>query len=216
MRKSILSAIVCAAVGFGVAPPTEAASVRISGVVSWGPGTPGTLFSAPGATSTFSFFLPDPISSNPTTQATGFSYTTNGREVTDPLLPTFVTVEFFTADFAGLFDMTVIIGDLVDEVVSLYGPDIGTSLTIDTGTFSAAAGVQLDPATGSGTVEVSALGRGETAFGAGAVPVALGRGVTGFGAGAVPEPSTWVMMALGFAALAFAGYRSSRKAAMVT
>jgi hypothetical protein len=29
--------------------------------------------------------------------------------------------------------------------------------------------------------------------------------------GSVPEPSTWAMMALGFAGLAFAGYRSSRK-----
>ena len=199
MRKGILGAIVCAAVGFGVAPPTEAATVQISGLVSWGIDAPFTLFSAPGASSSFSFFLPDPISSNPTTQAIGFSYRTNGREVTDPLLPTFVTVEFFTADLAGLFDMTVIIGDLVDEVVSLYGPDIGTSLTIDTGTFSAAAGVQLDPATGSGTVTVSPLGVGPT----------------GFGAGAVPEPSTWVMMTLGFAGLAFAGYRTSRKRVMV-
>jgi PEP-CTERM motif len=46
--------------------------------------------------------------------------------------------------------------------------------------------------------------------------------VTGFGGRgellqllAVPEPSTWVMMILGFAGLAFAGYRSSRKSAMV-
>jgi hypothetical protein len=31
--------------------------------------------------------------------------------------------------------------------------------------------------------------------------------------GSVPEPSTWAMMALGFAALAFAGYRRSRKGA---
>jgi PEP-CTERM motif len=30
---------------------------------------------------------------------------------------------------------------------------------------------------------------------------------------AVPEPSTWAMMALGFAGLAFAGYRRSRKPA---
>jgi len=27
----------------------------------------------------------------------------------------------------------------------------------------------------------------------------------------VPEPSTWAMMALGFAGLGFAGYRTSRK-----
>jgi hypothetical protein len=32
---------------------------------------------------------------------------------------------------------------------------------------------------------------------------------------AVPEPSTWAMLLLGFAALGFAGYRTSRKAAAV-
>ena len=30
--------------------------------------------------------------------------------------------------------------------------------------------------------------------------------------GGVPEPSTWAMMALGFAGIGFVGYRSSRKA----
>jgi hypothetical protein len=30
-----------------------------------------------------------------------------------------------------------------------------------------------------------------------------------------PEPSTWAMMALGFAGLAFAGYRSSRKSSAI-
>ena len=35
-------------------------------------------------------------------------------------------------------------------------------------------------------------------------------GVTGV-TGGVPEPSTWVMMLLGFAGLGFAGYRTSRK-----
>jgi hypothetical protein len=37
----------------------------------------------------------------------------------------------------------------------------------------------------------------------------VGGSVTTFGA--VPEPATWAMMALGFAGLGFAGYRSSRK-----
>jgi hypothetical protein len=30
------------------------------------------------------------------------------------------------------------------------------------------------------------------------------------GSGAVPEPSTWAMMLIGFAGLAFAGYRRAR------
>jgi hypothetical protein len=194
MRKSILGAIVCAGAGFGVAPPTEAAIVQISGLVDWGAGTPFTLFSAPGASSSFSFDLPNPISSNPTDQATHFSYLTEGKQVIDPLVPTFVTVRFLAAGFAGLFDLTVRIRDTVD-VVSFFGPDIGTSLTLDTGTFSAAAGVDLLSATGSGTLSVSQLGITST----------------GAGAGAVPEPSTWVMMTLGFAGLALVGYRTLRK-----
>jgi hypothetical protein len=199
MRKSILGVVVCAAVGFGAAPPTKANTVQISGLVNWGVGTPVTLFSIPGATSSFSFNLPDPISSNPTTDVTHFRYSTSGKEVTEPLVS--VTVKFFMADVAGLFDVTAVIGGIIPEedVVSLYGPDIGTSLTIDTGTFSAAAGMQMLSATGSGTVTVSEIGVG----------------VTGVGAGAVPESSTWVMMTLGFAGLAFAGYRTSRKSAMV-
>ena len=59
--------------------------------------------------------------------------------------------------------------------------------------------MQMLPATGTGSVTVSEIGVG----------------VTGFGAGTVPEPSTWVMMVLGFAGLAFAGYRASHRNAMV-
>jgi hypothetical protein len=184
MRKSILGAIVCAAVGFGVAPPTEAEIVGISGVINWGDRTPVTSLSAPGATSNFSFSLPNPISSNPTNQATHvIYYTTNGPSVTDPLLPISVTVEFFTDAVEGLFDLTFADG----EILSLYGPDIGTQLTIDTGIFDATAGVTAP--TGSGTVTVREFRPGE----------------------GVPEPSTWVMMTLGFAGLAFAAYRTSRK-----
>jgi hypothetical protein len=202
MRTSILGIIVSAAVGlfafFGVASPAEA-RVEISGEVVWGPGTPVTLLSIPGATSLFSFDLPNRISSNPTTEVTRFTYSTNGKAVTEPLVSE--TVKFFTADVAGLFDLSVMIGGIIPEedVVSLYGADVGTSLTIDTGTFSAAAGMQMLPATGTGSVTVSEIGVG----------------ITGLGAGTVPEPSTWVMMALGFAGLAFAGYRASHRNPMV-
>jgi hypothetical protein len=39
-----------------------------------------------------------------------------------------------------------------------------------------------------------------------------GAGIYQLSVGVVPEPSTWAMMGIGFAALAFAGYRTSRKA----
>jgi hypothetical protein len=32
--------------------------------------------------------------------------------------------------------------------------------------------------------------------------------------GSVPEPSTWAMMLLGFAGLAYAGYRKTKRAAL--
>ena len=210
MRTSILGIIVSAAVGlfafFGVASPAEA-RVEISGEVVWGPGTPVTLLSIPGATSLFSFDLPNRISSNPTTEVTHFTYSTNGKAVTEPLVSE--TVEFFTADEAGMFDLTVMIGGIIpeDDVVSLYGADIGSSLRIIPGSYTGVfAGMQMLPETSAGgTVTVTRL------------PVRVtGLGADPIGFGTVPESSTWVMMILGFAGLAFAGYRSSRKAAMVT
>jgi hypothetical protein len=196
MRKSILGAIGCAAVGsfafFGVASPAEADSVQISASGEWGPRTlPIFPWSARNASWSFSFDLPNPISRNPTSQVTNFNFTLNGTEVAKSLFAS-MKVEFFPADEAGMFDLIFQDGD----VVSLYGADIGTSLTIDTGTFSAEAGMNMHPASGRGTMTVSPLT------------------VIGFG-GAVPESSTWVMMTLGFAGLVFAGYRTSRTCAIV-
>jgi hypothetical protein len=210
MRTSILGIIVSAAVGlfasFGVASPAEARNVEISGSVFWGPGTPVTLLSIPGATSLFSFDLPNPISSNPTTEVTHFTYSTSGKALTEPLVSE--TVGFFTADEAGMFDLTVVIGGIIpeDDVVSLYGADIGSSLRIIPGSYTGVfAGMQMLPETSAGgTVTVSRLPVGATGFGADPI-----------GFGTVPESSTWVMMILGFAGLAFVGSRTSRKSAMV-
>jgi PEP-CTERM motif len=207
MRTSILGIIVSAAVGsfafFGVASPAEAATVHISGSGVWGLDTEVIKgFSAPGASFSFSFELQDPIPSNPA-EGTDFDYLLNDKGVIDEFLSPFVKVEFFTADFAGMFDLfPKKVVDGKDVVISFYGADIGSSLTIAAGTFSAAAGMQLKPATGSATVTVSP------------VVVTGFEAVTGF-QGGVPEPSTWMMMTLGFAGLAFAGYRTSRKSAQV-
>ena len=198
MRTSILGVI--AAVGafafFGVASPA-CADVNITGAGLWGDNTPDTPFSAPGGLWVFSFNLENnPISSNPTNDITNFSYELNGVEVSNTLFSPFVTAEFFPADLAGMFDLSFSNGD----VVSFYGADIGSSLTFTPGVDVVAAGVQMLPATGLGTVvvRVSTGGVGGT-----------------FGAGTIPETSTWVMMTLGFAGVAFAGYRRSRKRAVV-
>jgi hypothetical protein len=42
----------------------------------------------------------------------------------------------------------------------------------------------------------------------------VGAVIGGGGAPGTPEPSTWVMMIMGFAGLGFAGYRTSRKSAV--
>ena len=190
MRTRILGFIVSAAFGlfafFGVAAPAKAASVFISVSGVWGPSAEVTPFSAPDGAFTFGFVLPNPFSENPTTQFADFSYYLNVTLVTGQTL---LKVQFFPADEAGMFDLIFQDGD----VVSLYGADIGSSLTISSGTYPAAAGVLLRPATGTATVSV--------------IPLS----VTGFGG--VPEPSTWVMMTLGLG-LVFAGYRTSRKSAM--
>jgi hypothetical protein len=191
MRTRILGFIVSAAFGlfafFGVAAPAKAASVFISVSGVWGPSAEVTPFSAPDGTFTFGFVLPNPFSENPTTEFTDFSYYLNVTLVTGQTL---LKVQFFPADEAGMFDLIFQNGD----VVSLYGADIGSSLTLPSfqHTYTAAAGVLSLPATGTAAVTVIPLG------------------VTGFGGG-VPESSTRVMMTLGFAALAFAGYRTSRK-----
>jgi hypothetical protein len=216
MRTSILGIIVSAAVGsfafFGDASPAEAQQVIISGVGVWGPDTPVLKkWAAPNASFAFTFELPNPIPSNPA-DGTDLDYILDTRGVIDEFLSPHVPVQFFTAAKAGLFDLfpkkTDDLGNPV--VVSLYGPQIEFFSAIISGTYNdVASGMQLEPATGTANIRVSPLT--VTGFGGGVAP---GRGELLQLLG-VPEPSTWVMMTLGFAGLAFAGYRSSRRRAVV-
>jgi hypothetical protein len=94
-------------------------------------------------------------------------------------------------------------------VLSFYGPQIVFSQRIIPGLYNhVVAGMQSRSAfdtTGTADIRVSPLT--VTGF----APLTA----TGFGGGVVPESSTWVMMTLGFAGLAFAGYRTSRRKAVV-
>ena len=117
MRTSILGVIVCAAVGafafFGVGSRAEA-DVNITAAGSWGANTPDTPFSQPGALFAFTFDLENnPIPSNPTNRVTNFSYILNSVEVSETLFSPFVTLEFFTFDDAGMFDLIFQDGDVV-------------------------------------------------------------------------------------------------------
>ena len=223
MRTSILGIIVSAGVGsfgfFGVASPVYAESVVVFGVGVWGPDvTPVEGFSEPGASFAFELELPNPIPSNPA-DGTDFDYILDTRGVIDEFLSPHVPVQFFTAAEAGLFDLFPQKNDDQGNpvVVSFYGPQIVFSQVIIPNDYSdVLAGMQsqpaLDPTTGTPTgiadIRVSPLT--VTGFGGGVAP---GRGELLQLLG-VPETSTWVMMTLGFAGLAFAGYRRLRKGAM--
>ena len=194
MRTSILGIIVSAAVGsfafFGVASPAYANFVVITGVGQWGPDvTPVQGFSEPGASFAFSFELENPIASNPA-DGDNFEYILTTREGSEEFLSPHIPVEFFAAPDAGLFDLFPKKNDAEGNpvVISLYGPQIEFFSAIISGTYNdVAAGVQMEPATGTADIRVSPL--------------------TATQFGAVPESSTWVMIILGFVGLAFAGYR---------
>ena len=119
-------------------------------------------------------------------------------------------MEFFTAADAGLFDLFPKKNDDQGNpvVISFYGSQIVFSQVIIPNDYpDVLAGMQLQPAfdtngtpTGIADIRVSPL----TVNGFG------GRGEL-FQLLGVPEPSTWVMMILGFAGLAFAVSRSSHK-----
>jgi hypothetical protein len=68
-------------------------------------------------------------------------------------------VEFFTADFAGLFDLFPKKNDGIDPVViSFYGPQVLLSQLIITGQYNGvAAGMQLKSATGTADISIRPL-----------------------------------------------------------
>jgi hypothetical protein len=213
MRTSILGIIVSAAVGLfafvGVASPAGAGTAIIYGSGAWDSSALDSKpFSAPSSLFAFVFVLPDPIATNPSFDGSDFEWilAQNGK-IVDTFLSPHVDVQFFPVGVqAGLFDL------LSKDVISFYGADIGTSLTIVPGIYPATLSMEDSaPFAGTGTVNVTVFPLNLTpleitAFEAGLHLSAL--------AGVVPESSTWVMMTLGFAGLAFAGYRTSRKSVM--
>ncbi len=216
MRTSILGIIVSAAVGLfacvGVASPAGAGTAIIFGSGVWDSSALDSKpFSAPSSSFAFVFVLPDPIGTNPS-QGTDFEWIlAQNRTIIDTFLSPKVDVTFFPVGvLGGLFDLS----SPGKDVVSFYGPDIGTSLTILQGRYPATLSMEdSPPIAGTGTVNVivsplDLTPQEITAFEAGLDLSAL--------AGVVPESSTWVMMILGFAGLAFAGYRARRRIAPST
>jgi hypothetical protein len=146
MRKKLSTLAILGCIGALTASRSNADAV-ISGSGTWGATAPVTAESAPGDTLSFTFDLPNPIATNPTFQATDFSYLLNGSLVPVSL----EAVVFYPVTEAGLFDLVLSDGD----IVGAYGADIGSSLTISSGTFAAEFAMNNAPAEGSGTVDVT-------------------------------------------------------------
>jgi hypothetical protein len=157
-------------------------TITISGSGTWDStvASSGGL-SAPGATWSFSFDVPDPLVNNPTSQVTHASYSLNGT----PVPYTITAVDFYSVDFngrtsGGLFDMHFSNGG----IVALYGAQIeSTAGSLSPGPFPA-------------TIDVD---RASTFVGP---PTGEGRGSVNVVVTAVPEPATLVDGGIALACLA--------------
>src|SRR5262245_54408052 len=109
----------------------SAGTIQITGSGTWGASAPTTVYSAPDASWSFSFEVPDPLDANPTSMVTNASYLLNGA----PISRTITSVEFYSLSDLGLFNLSFgYVG-----TVSLYGPQIFDFTTglLSLGTFTA-------------------------------------------------------------------------------
>lgn len=141
-----------AALAFLVPAVAEAGPITITGSGTWDSSAPtiGDL-SAPNATWSFSFTVPDPLP-NTITSVTNGQYLLNGNPVSE----TIAQVIFYPTSNAGLFDIVFSSGD----VGSLYGAQIYNSNTLALIPGNYSAGIDIDGSggppngVGSGTVNV--------------------------------------------------------------
>jgi hypothetical protein len=137
-----------------IALPAAAAQMIFSGSGIFGPYISTLLpVEVPGDTFSFSFDLPSPIASNPTTEVTNSKFFLNGAEVADPRK----SVTFYSASDGGGFDLTFTSGPGPQPpVISLYAASVVSNLTIVPGTYA----FTLDsptPEAGSGSLTISAV-----------------------------------------------------------
>jgi hypothetical protein len=155
-----LTRVIFATLGFilalTVVSVAPADPIDFSGSGTWDANAPTTAYSQAGATWQFSFFLPDPIASNPTTQVTDFSYTLDGNLVTTSLPG---GVLFYSVADGGGFDLypTIDNSSGVSVISLLFPEDVGTYLSPVLGSYSATIELNdgLTPGEGSGTVNIT-------------------------------------------------------------
>jgi hypothetical protein len=186
------------AVGLAVQAAASGGTITISGSGTWdGTVSSSSGLSAPGATWSFSFDVPDPLVNKSRTDVTDAWYALNGTPVHD----TIASVEFYGSSAGGLFDMTFASGG----TVAFYGAQIEETAN------------GLIPRTYSTTLDDdharSFLGP----------PYGEGRGILIVGSGgpgpptprgsSVPEPSTLVGSSIALATLAGLGLARRRRIA---
>ncbi|GGA79990.1 hypothetical protein GCM10011507_34070 [Edaphobacter acidisoli] len=139
-----------------IAPIASADPVSVSGSGTWDAATPTTAYSVAGASWYFSFNLPDPIASNPSTQVTNFTYDLNGSEVINSMPG---GILFYSVADGGGFDLFVPVDSSSGaSIISLYFPDdVGSDLSLAFGNYSAEIGLNdsLLPGSGEGNVNIT-------------------------------------------------------------
>jgi hypothetical protein len=170
-------------------------TITISGTGTWDSTVSSSSgLSAPGATWSFSFDVPDPLVTGMTSQVTDSSYSLNGTPIPD----TITSVEFYGRSAGGLFDMTVASGG----TVAFYGAQIvATDNVLIPGTYPTMVD---DDHSGSFLGPPYGEGHGVVIVGT-AVPVIVGT--------AVPEPATLVDAGIALATLAGLGLPRRRRIA---
>jgi hypothetical protein len=170
-----------------LAQPRQAAAVEISGSGVWGATTPVSTYSAPNDSFSFSFDLPSPTESNPSSLITNLTYDLNGVDVASTADAPLIT--FYDTANGGLFDLFF---QTSGDDVSFEGAQIGSDAS---GTDTGGGPVFLTDAID--TPFLATLDFGSTPTGSGTL--------------SVPEPGSMLILSAGLVALRAARRRTRGK-----
>lgn len=140
MKFGLALGALLAAAAFCLQP--AAANIIITGSGTYSDTVSVSTISAPGADWSFTLELPDSFAGTTVNVISG-EFQLNHVDVSS-----IEQLEFYDVSLGGLFDLYI-----SDDVLGLYGEDIGTSGTVLAGTFAANLGSD-DGQDGSGTITV--------------------------------------------------------------
>lgn len=150
-HRYALAAAICGVLAWSPSYAVPAPALDLfSGSGTWNATAPSSLESAPDATWSFSFDLPQNYGANPTTSTTNFQYFLNGSQVKLGL----ASVQFYSAADQGGLDLNLKNGD----VVNLYGQDFGSGGSPFPGTYATAIdsnSSNFPTGTGSGSLSIT-------------------------------------------------------------